>query len=80
MIFLRLGVPHNIEHPFLYKLLQNFQKKESIVVVAPCKPLNIIYKDDNGIELLMMMLQLEPYDRIKTEVALKSLFFKDILM
>ena len=90
MIFEVLGTPHELQHPCLFKLFHEYQiqhknlkgkdGKSYFNNIITCKPLKIIYNDDDGIELLMMMIELEANDRIKTEVALKSVFFKDINM
>ena len=78
LIFELLGSPTCTDHPHLYSLLEIYNANNNPTTVEVGKRIIEFEKyNDNALELLMHMIELEPSDRIKTELALESPFFKD---
>lgn len=77
MIFELLGKPTCNDHPHLYDLLQVYTSNIPMNIYRHSK-IEFDLCNDDGLELLMNMLELEPNDRIKTEIALQSPFFRDV--
>jgi len=81
LIFETLGSPTKSEHPHLYSLLEVYNANNIPTAIEIGKRIIKFEKyDDNALELLMHMIELEPSDRIKTELALESPFFKQNIM
>lgn len=78
LIFGLLGTPTSSEHPHLYSLLEVYNTNNVPTTIEIGKRIIKFEKyDDNALELLMHMIELEPSDRIKTELALESPFFEN---